>query len=275
MPGSRVRLGQVDPRGTPGFAGPKRTALEATARFTGKLAELQELLYADRRQKVLVVLQALDTGGKDGTIRRVFEGVNPQGVRVAKFVQPTPDELAHDFLWRVHRQVPVDGEIVIFNRSHYEDVLVVRVDRLVPRAVWSKRYDAINEFERNLTEERTTVLKFFLLISREEQARRLQERLDDPTKHWKLSPTDLEDRRAWNRYVPAIEEMLERTSSAFAPWYLIPSDRKWYRDYAITSILVESLAGLKLRWPKLPAGLAKRKIPPAGPRSANARDRAG
>ena len=253
-PGSKVRLSRVHPADTSAYPGSKRQALRETERLTQELTRLQELLYACHGDPVLVVLQALDTGGKDGTIRHVFEGVNPQGVRVVRFRVPTPVEKDHDFLWRVHPEVPARGEIVIFNRSHYEDVLAARVDRLAGREEWSRRYRAINEFERTLSEAGTTILKFFLLISTTEQRRRLQARLDDPTKHWKFSPADLTERSRWPLYTPAIEEMLERTSTPWAPWYLVPSDKKWFRNWAVSKILVDALARRHMKWPPLPSG---------------------
>jgi PPK2 family polyphosphate:nucleotide phosphotransferase len=251
-PGRRVHLDRYDPRDTAGYKGTKADALRESRKLLVKLEKLQELLYADHSRKVLVVLEGLDTSGKDGTIRHVFEGVNPQGVRVHSFRSPTPDEVDHDFLWRAHQQAPGNGEIVIFNRSHYEDVLVVRVDNLVPKSVWRRRYRQINEFERYLTEEGTTVLKFYLHISKLEQKKRLQERLADPTKHWKFSRSDLLDRRRWPQFMAAYEEMLEKTSTDWAPWYLIPSDNKWFRNLLVSGILVKTLGKLDLRWPSLP-----------------------
>jgi PPK2 family polyphosphate:nucleotide phosphotransferase len=251
-PGAKVRLRDHDPRDTSGFKGSKDDAVAETRALGQDLQKLQELLWADHRHRILLVLQGLDTSGKDGTVSHVFDGVNPQGVRVAKFGPPSPVELAHDFLWRVYPELPESGEIAIFNRSHYEDVLIVRVDHLAPRDVWSRRYHEINEFERTVVDEGTTVVKFFLHISRKEQTKRLQERLNDPTKHWKFSASDMTERRNWNQYTPAIEEMLERTSTPWAPWYLVPSDRKWYRDLVVSRVLVRTLKDLKLRWPKLP-----------------------
>jgi len=248
-PGARVDLARLDPADTTGFRGGKR---RAEARLPGLIAELdrlQELLYADGRYGMLVVLQGVDTSGKDGTIRNVFEGVNPQGVRVSSFKVPTPFEAAHDFLWRVHRQVPGKGEIVIFNRSHYEDVLVARVHHLVPARIWSKRYHAINQFEKELVEEGVPVVKFFLHISREEQRRRLEERLTDRSKRWKLSPADLQERPFWPQYMASYQEMLRRTTTRWAPWYVIPADHKWFRNLAISSLLTERLAALDLRYP--------------------------
>jgi PPK2 family polyphosphate:nucleotide phosphotransferase len=255
--GSQVRLDRIDAGDTSGFSGSKRRAERESAELIRRLDHLQELFYACREHGLLIVLQAFDTGGKDGTIRHVFEGVNPQGVRVAKFGPPTTPEAAHDFLWRVHPEAPARGEIVIFNRSHYEDVLIARVKQLVPAHRWRERYRAINEFERMLVEEGTTVLKFFLLISRREQAERIRERLKDPTKHWKFSAADLDTGENWDAYQAAAEEMFARTSTAFAPWYLIPADKKWYRNWAVSKILVDTLEGFHLAWPALPPELAR------------------
>ncbi len=249
-PGTKVDLREHDPADRGAFEGSKKDAQEALGRLNARLQELQELLYAEHRHKVLVVLQAMDTGGKDGVIRHVFEGVNPQGVRVASFKVPTPEELDRDYLWRVHRQVPGRGEMVIFNRSHYEDVLVVRVHKLVPPKVWRRRYDQINEFERMLAEEGTTLVKFFLHIDRDEQKKRLQERLDDPHKRWKFRRGDLEERQRWPAYVRAYEDVLSRTSTAWAPWIIVPANREWYRNLVVATVLVETLAGLKMEYPQ-------------------------
>jgi PPK2 family polyphosphate:nucleotide phosphotransferase len=218
--------------------------------MTTTLSELQEKFYADGGHRLLMVLQATDTGGKDGTIKKVFRGVNPAGVRMASFKQPSHHELARDYLWRVHAQVPRDAEIVIFNRSHYEDVLVVRVKQLVREDVWSKRYDHINDFERMLADEGTTIVKIFLHISKDEQKERLQARLDDPSKHWKFSVGDLGDRKLWDEYQQAYQDMVERTSQEVAPWYVVPADRKWYRDLVVSSILIETLQNLDLTYPE-------------------------
>jgi PPK2 family polyphosphate:nucleotide phosphotransferase len=251
-PGKRVRLDRVDPGDTSAVHGSKRKALAECDRLTHRLEALQELLFANHGSSVLVVLEAIDGGGKDGTIRHVFEGVNPQGVRVAHFGVPTPEEAAHDFLWRIHPHTPAKGEIVIFNRSHYEDVLVPRAARLLPKPVWKQRYRSINEFERTLTKEGTVVLKFFLHISEAEQKRRLRARLDDPTKHWKFSSADLPTRALWPKYQAAFEEMLGRTSTPWAPWFVVPSDKKWFRDWAVLNVLVGALEALDLKWPALP-----------------------
>ena len=245
-PGSRVDLAKLDAGATPGFKGGKDAVGEVFDALNDQLEELQELLWAERRHKVLVVLQGLDTSGKDGTIRHVFDGVNPIGVRVASFKAPTEEELDHDFLWRIHSRVPGRGEMVIFNRSHYEDVLVARVRKLVPEAVWKRRYGQINHFERLLAETGTTILKFFLQISKKEQKRRLQERLDDPLKRWKFRTGDLEDRALWDEYTAAYEEALNRTSTAHAPWYVVPADKKWYRNLVVATVLVDALKGLNM-----------------------------
>jgi len=214
-----------------------------------ELADLQELLYAENKRKILIVLQGIDTSGKDSTIRHVFGKVNPQGTKVANFKVPTPKELAHDYLWRVHPHTPGKGEIAIFNRSHYEDVLVVRVHELFPQSVWEKRYHHINEFERLLTDEGTTILKFYLHISKQEQAERFLARLDRPHKRWKFNPEDLDEREHWEDYIQAYEDMLSLTSTDDAPWYIIPSDRKWYRNLTIASVIVEKLKSLNMTFP--------------------------
>jgi PPK2 family polyphosphate:nucleotide phosphotransferase len=203
----------------------------------------------------------MDAAGKDGTIGHVFEGVNPQGVRVAHFGVPTTEEKDHDFLWRIHPHAPAKGEIVIFNRSHYGDVLAARAERRVPKSVWKRRYWMINEFERTLDREGTTVLKFLLHLGEGEQKRRLQERLDDPTKHWKFSVDDVPARDRWPQYQRAYEEMLRRTSTRWAPWYVVPSDKKWFRDWVVSNVLVETLEGFDLRWPALPSAWKGRVIP--------------
>jgi PPK2 family polyphosphate:nucleotide phosphotransferase len=224
-------------------------AEERTKSLNRELEDLQELLYAEGRHKVLVVIQATDTGGKDGTIRHVFDGVNPQGVKVASFKKPTDRELSHDYLWRVHAHTPAMGEITIFNRSHYEDVLVVRVHELVPRSRWEKRYDHINAFEQMLVDEGTTIVKLFLHISKDEQRERLQSRLDEPHKRWKFALGDLAERERWDDYQAAFTAALERTSTGHAPWFVIPADRKWFRNLVVSEIVVETLRGLDMSWP--------------------------
>jgi PPK2 family polyphosphate:nucleotide phosphotransferase len=258
-PGHRPRLDRIDPDDHANFPETKADAGAELVRLTARLVKLQELLYAEHKHAVLVVLQGMDSAGKDGTIRRVFDGVDPQGVRVASFKQPTPDEVDHDFLWRVHARVPALGEMVLFNRSHYEDVLVPRVHGRIGRPVWERRYREIREFERMLAGEGTTILKFFLHISRGEQKRRLQERLDDPTKHWKFREADLEERRRWNSYMRAYEDALSATTSVWAPWYVVPSNQKWFRDLFVSGRIVEALERLRMRYPLLPPALRRER----------------
>ena len=250
-PGKRIDLSDWDPDGRETFDGKKAEGREELAELTRELAGLQELLYAEHQHKLLIVLQAMDTGGKDGTIRHVFQAMNAQGVRVAGFKRPTQEEQDRDFLWRIHRQVPGRGEIVIFNRSHYEDVLIVRVHELVPKRIWSKRYDHINAFEQMLADEGATILKFYLHISHEEQRQRLQARLDEPEKRWKFDPADIEERRMWPKYIEAYEEVLSRTSTDWAPWHIVPANRKWYRNLVVAQTIVETLKGLEMHYPKV------------------------
>jgi PPK2 family polyphosphate:nucleotide phosphotransferase len=259
-PGAPLELTERSASTTPGWTGGRGRAEAALVRLREELDRLQELFYADGRHGLLVVLQGMDTSGKDGVIRHVFQGVNPQGVQVSSFKPPTPRERSHDFLWRIHPRVPPKGEIAIFNRSHYEDVLVARVDRLVPKARWSDRYRAINAFERELGDEGTTVLKFFLHVSRDEQRRRLLDRLHDPSKQWKLSPSDLHAGEEWSEYRTAHEEMLSRTSTRWAPWYVLPADHKWYRNLAVSSLLVEALRSARPNYPPPSVDLATVKI---------------
>jgi PPK2 family polyphosphate:nucleotide phosphotransferase len=240
-PGDHVRLADVDPDATPGAPGGKGETNKATEPLVKKLFGLQERLWAERKQSLLVVLQAMDAGGKDGIIKHVFTGVNPAGTRVTSFKVPTEEERGHDFLWRIHRAAPGAGEIGIFNRSHYEDVLVVRVHELVAEAVWRARYDQIKTFEDNLAAGGTTIVKLYLHISRDEQKQRLEARLADPTKQWKFNVADLADREKWPEFMQAYEDALNHTSTKVAPWYLIPADHKWYRDFAVSHILVDTL----------------------------------
>ncbi len=251
VPDKKLKLSDFDPASTKGFAGDKEAGRARLRELNKRLEQLQETLYAEGRHRLLVVLQAMDAGGKDGTIRSVFEGVNPQGVKVTSFKKPTPPELAHDFLWRVHAHTPAVGEIAIWNRSHYEDVIVARVRDLVPAKRWRARYEHIAAFERLLVDEGTVIRKFFLHISKDEQRQRLQERIDDPKKRWKWNADDLDERARWNDYQKAYEDALAATSTADAPWYVIPADRNWYRDLMVSEILVDALESLKIR---LPAG---------------------
>ena len=247
-----MRLDDWDPGAKGGFDRKKGDGLKELQSLCQKLEVLQGLLYAEHKHSLLIVLQGMDASGKDGTIRRVFEGVNPQGVRVAKFGPPTPEELDHDFLWRVHQKVPGKGEIAIFNRSHYEGVLVERVHKLVPKSVWKARYRQINDFEHLLCEEGTTILKFYLHIGEDEQKRRLQARLDDPTKNWKFSLRDLPERGRWVEYMEAYRDALEKTSTDAAPWYVVPSNHAWFRDLVVCSEIIRALETMHLRYPRLP-----------------------
>ena len=248
--GESFRLADHDTADKDGFEGGKAEGRAEVAKLTDRLDDLQEKFYADGRHRLLVVLQGMDTAGKGGAIRRVFEGMNPSGVRVASFKAPTAPELAHDFLWRIHAQVPGDGEIVIFDRSHYEDVLIARVRGLVPKERWKARYDHIRHFERMLADEGTTIRKFFLHLSRDEQKSRLEARLADPAKHWKFRKGDLDERELWDDYQEAYEAAIRHTATEHAPWYVVPADRKWMRDLVICKALVETLEGLDLRFPE-------------------------
>jgi PPK2 family polyphosphate:nucleotide phosphotransferase len=256
-PGASVVLPDRPADDTDGYDGDKDEGKALIEEQSTKLFDLQQLLYADNTRKVLVVLQGMDTSGKDGTIKHVFKMVNPVGVAVANFKRPNDVELEHDYLWRVHRNAPRNGDITIFNRSHYEDVLVVRVHDLVPEKVWKKRYEHIRNFEQMLADEGTVIRKFFLHISKEKQRERLQERLDNPAKHWKFEHGDLEERKYWDAYTDAYEEAISRTSTTDAPWYVIPSDRKWYRNLLVSRILVETLESLDLSYPEPAQGLDK------------------
>src|SRR5271157_6111187 len=248
-PGAKVRLSKIDPS----YKGKHETHEEAAdeiAKHLQRMDKLQYLLYADGSQSLLVVLQALDAAGKDGTVRHVFSGMNPQGTFVFGFKQPSREEAAHDFLWRAHLRTPGKGEVVVFNRSHYEDVLVVRVHKLVPHSVWSKRYELINEFETMLSRNGTTILKFFLHISPEEQLLRFKQRLDDPSRHWKISENDYTERELWGDYISAYEDAISKTSTKHAPWFIIPANNKWFRNLAIAKIVVETLESLGMKFPE-------------------------
>jgi PPK2 family polyphosphate:nucleotide phosphotransferase len=248
-PGSKVRLSRFDPADTCGHA--KADSAEELADGLARLAALQDRLWAEARHPVLVVLQGIDAAGKDGTLKHVMSAFTPQGCPVADFKVPSPVELSHDYLWRVHQHAPAKGEIAIFNRSHYEDVLVVRVHGLVPRSVWKRRYAQINDWERMLVEEGTTIVKFFLLIDRDEQRRRFQERFDDPAKRWKFKMADIAERALWDKYVAAFEDVLGRCSTEVAPWYLIPANKTWFRNLAVASILGDVLEDLKPAYPPI------------------------
>jgi PPK2 family polyphosphate:nucleotide phosphotransferase len=240
-PGESPKLVSISAGGTPNAPGDRAETEDATAKIKLKLAELQNRLRAEETQSIILLLQGMDASGKDGTAKAVFSAVNPMGVRVASFNVPTEDELAHDFLWRIHKETPPRGHIGIFNRSHYEDVLAVRVRKLAPEPVWRARYELINEFERNLALGGTRVLKIMLHISKDEQAQRLQERIDDETKRWKFRLGDLDDRKLWPAYQRAYDDAIQETSTPVAPWFVVPSDRKWYRNYAVLCILTAAL----------------------------------
>jgi len=258
--GGKVRLDKVDTRVSADTNGERAQAATDLAELNGQLAQLQVLLYAEHKHAVLVVLQAMDTGGKDGVIRKVFTVVNPQGVRVVRFQAPTPPELAQDFLWRAHKECPAKGELVVFNRSLYEDVLITRVNGSVDDATAKRRFRQINDFEAMLVEEGTTIIKFFLHITKAEQKKRLQERLDDPSKAWKFNVNDLAQREHWDDYQQVYQDVLNNTSTPHAPWYVVPADQKWARDVMVSRVLVNTLAALKMQYPVLAPELKKLKI---------------
>src|SRR5262245_10132611 len=258
-PGTKVSLSRHDADATPG-ARSKQSVQPILARNLETLRELQYLMYAENKHALLVVLQGMDASGKDGTIRHVMSGLNPQGVNVTPFKSPSAEELDHDYLWRIHHRVPARGDIGIFNRSHYEDLLIVRVHRLVDRSDWSRRYDQINAFEKMLVENGVTILKFFLHISSEEQKERIQERIDDPKRRWKLSEPDFTERKFFDDYQKAYEDVLTRCSTPWAPWYLVPANRKWYRNFAVSEIIEETLKGLEMKFPRPQVDLKKLRL---------------
>ena len=249
-PGSEVKLSEIDP----GYAGKHLSEKEALAdieKYRDKLRKLQYLLYAEKKRSLLIVLQALDAGGKDGTVNHVMSAMNPQGTTVTGFKAPTPLELEHDFLWRVHPHAPAKGTVAIFNRSHYEDVLVVRVHKLAPKKVWSERYELINDFETLLHRQNNThIIKFFLHISKEEQLARFKQRLDDPARNWKISESDYKERELWDDYMKAFEDIFAKTSRKEAPWYIIPSNHKWFRNLAVSQIVAATMEDLGMQMPK-------------------------
>lgn len=258
-PGTKIKLTDFDPDYNGDFD--KQSARKGLEMLRSRIAEWQEKLYAESKQSLLVVLQAMDTAGKDGTIKRVFEGVNPQGVKVANFRQPTPVELARDFLWRVHQQAPGKGYIGVFNRSHYEDVLVVRVNELVPKAQWQGRYEHINNFERLMADNGTRILKFYLHISKDEQRRRLQRRLDRADRHWKFDIGDIPVRERWDDYMLAYEDAMTKCNTEYAPWHIIPANRRWYRNLVIARKIAETLEEMNPQWPPAPPKLDDVVIP--------------
>jgi len=247
--GTKVKLEKLDAAETFGYQDDDKTRRKV-GKIVARLDDLQYLLYAEGKRALLIILQGMDASGKDGTIRHVMSGVNPQGCQVTAFKVPSAEEAAHDFLWRSHRAVPEKGMIGIFNRSHYEDVLVVRVHKLVPRQIWKKRFGEINSFEKLLVDNRVNILKFYLHISSKEQKLRLDARLDDPKKNWKLSPADFAERQFWPNYVEAYEDVLSRCSTGYAPWFIIPADHKWFRNLAISTIVVETLESLDMQFPR-------------------------
>jgi PPK2 family polyphosphate:nucleotide phosphotransferase len=248
-PHTDVRLRDWSTDDTDGFDGNKPEGETALVELNKRLADLQGLLFAEEKHRLLVVLQGMDTSGKDGTIKHVFRSINPLGVKVANFKRPNDTELAHDYLWRVHQHTPGRGHITIFNRSHYEDVLVVRVHNLVPKKVWARRYRHLRDFERMLHDEGTSIVKFFLHISKDEQKRRLEERLQNPKKQWKFEHGDIDERKLWDDYQTAYEVALSKTSMSHAPWYIVPSDRKWYRNLVINQVIIDALESMKMRYP--------------------------
>ena len=247
-PNHKIKLADID-TGSTGDFDDKASGKEHAAGLVKRIARLQRALYAERKQALLIVLQATDTGGKDGAIRHLLTGVNPQGVRVNSFVVPTAQEAAHDFLWRIHAATPAAGMIGVFNRSHYEDVLVVRIHDLVPEKVWRARYEAINNFEKLLTQSGTTIVKFYLHISKDEQQERLQSRLDEPDKNWKFSPADLKERQSWDDYQAAYQDMINKCSTDWAPWNIVPADHKWARDIAIAEKVLATLETMNPQYP--------------------------
>ena len=259
-PGRPFSLADVDPNESEHYR-KKRDVEGELGEQRSRISKLQEKLYAEDEQGLLIVLQAMDTGGKDGTIKHVFRGINPQGCRVSSFKAPSAEEAGHDFLWRYHRSVPAKGRIGIFNRSHYEDVLIVRVKDLVPESVWRPRYGLINDFEKGLTAGGITVLKFFLHISKDEQKKRLQSRLDDPEKRWKFSRNDLKERAFWDDYQKAFEDAITECSTEHAPWHVVPANKKWYRNLVIARIIADTLEAMDPRYPEAEAGLEGVTIP--------------
>ena len=249
-PGAKVDLGSIDPKEKTLYDGVgKEDSAESFRQLQDALQEQQKMLYAQGKHRILVVMQAMDTGGKDGCIKHVFSHIDPQGIHVRSFKKPTAEELSYDFLWRVHSKVPHSGQLVIFNRSHYEDIIAVRVKKLFPEEVWKRRQRHVLDFERMLAEEGTTIIKIFLHISREEQKQRLEARLENPLKHWKFNPDDLADRARWDDFMAAYEDVISKTSTAHAPWFVVPADRKWYRNLCVARIMLDTLKGLDLRLP--------------------------
>ncbi|QTN32776.1 polyphosphate kinase 2 family protein [Akkermansiaceae bacterium] len=251
-PGSKVDLGKIDSDERELFGkGGKEESYAAFDKLQDELQLLQKMLYAQNKHRILVVMQAMDTGGKDGCIKHVFSRIDPQGIHVRSFKKPSEEELAHDFLWRVHDKVPRNGQLVIFNRSHYEDIIAVKVKKLFPEKVWKQRFRHVVEFERMLAEEGTTIVKIYLHISKDEQKARLESRLENPDKHWKFNPDDLKDRALWCEFMETYEEIIGKTSTQHAPWYVVPANRKWYRNLVVARIMVDTLKKLKMDFPPI------------------------
>lgn len=251
-PGAKVDLSKIDSGEKFLFSGANKTEFEPQFKeLQVQLQQLQKILYAQNKHKILVVMQAMDTGGKDGCIKHVFSHIDPQGIHVRSFKKPSEEELSFDFLWRIHDKVPHRGQLVIFNRSHYEDIIAVRVKKLFPDEVWKRRQRHVVDFERMLAEEGTTIVKIFLHISKEEQKKRLQARLENPAKHWKFNPDDLADRARWDEFMTAYEDVIGKTSTEHAPWYIVPADRKWYRNLCVARIMLDTLSKLDMRFPEI------------------------
>ena len=260
-PGAKMDFGNFDSCEKSLFQGGGKDEFEPQFdELQYQLQTLQKMLYAQNKHRVLVVMQAMDTGGKDGCIKHVFSRIDPQGIHVRSFKKPTEEELAHDFLWRVHSKVPTRGQLVIFNRSHYEDIVAVRVKKIFPDEVWKRRQRHVIEFERMLAEEGTTIVKIFLHISKAEQKRRLESRLENPAKHWKINPDDLADRARWDEFMSAYEDVITKTSTEYAPWYVVPADRKWYRNLCVARIMLDTLKKLNMEFPPIHWDPAKIKI---------------
>jgi PPK2 family polyphosphate:nucleotide phosphotransferase len=251
-PGEKVDLKKIDSDESFLFdKGGKDDSSKAFDKLQDELQELQKVLYAQNKHRILLVLQAMDTGGKDGCVKHVFSRIDPQGIHVRSFKKPSEEELARDFLWRVHSKVPRSGEMVIFNRSHYEDVIAVKVKKLLPEKIWKQRYDHIVDFERMLAEEGTTIVKIYLHISKDEQKRRIVSRLENPNKHWKFNPDDLKDRVLWGDFMKTYEDLISKTSTEHAPWYVVPANRKWYRNLIVARIMVDTMRKLNMKLPKV------------------------
>ena len=250
-PGSKVKLDKIETDDKSLFDAGKEHHYDKLSELNEELKEMQNLLYGEGKKKLLVIIQAMDTGGKDGCVKSVFSRVDPQGINVTSFKRPSAEELSHDYLWRVHQHAPASGMISVFNRSQYEDIIAVKVKKIFPESVWSKRYRHIVEFERMLAEEGTKIVKIFLHISKDEQKERLQARLDEPSKNWKFNPGDLDDRARWDEFMAEYENILEKTSTDHAPWYIIPADRKWYRNLIVSQIIIDALKSLDMKYPEI------------------------